>query len=245
MAGLHGLAAPWPPQVAPGTCPVLPARPLACTLRDGAREPCERRGCEAALHAAASGRRAAPTLLLLADEVGPSAAAGAAVQRPAAVASAHRALRRPTWQPSASALRRHNSSLYACGDTVSGCTRARDGTDARPVQHGGSQSELVSVNKWSDGMYMHTTHARAPHKRTSFEAPLRAAEWLVATEVLRAETACRRVVDWMIKRIAGFVLCQHHLVFLLDFHRSTAQRVSGWSRLNAFCIARGWRLGSD
>ena len=110
-----------PPGRPTGICPGLPARPLACTPRDGARELCERRGCEAALHAAASGRHAASTLLLLADAVGPSAAAGAAVQRPAAVASAHRALRRPTWQPSAAASQRPRGGLSACRVRQAGC----------------------------------------------------------------------------------------------------------------------------
>ena len=70
------------------------------------------------------------------------------------------------------------------------CTRDRDGADARPVQRGGSQSELVSVSKWSDGMHMHTAHAHMPHKRTSLEAPPRVAERLVAAAA--AVAACPR-----------------------------------------------------
>ena len=46
-----------------------------------------------------------------------------------------------------SAPRRLNSSLYAFGDAVSVCTRTWNGVDAKIVQHGGSQSELVRDSK--------------------------------------------------------------------------------------------------
>lgn len=49
-----------------------------------------------------------------------------------------------------SAPRRRSSSLCACGDAVSVCTRVSDGADARPVQRGGSQSELVWASKRYD-----------------------------------------------------------------------------------------------
>ena len=42
-----------------------------------------------------------------------------------------------------SALRRCCGSLYACGDVVSGCIRARDGVNARLEQRSAGQSELV------------------------------------------------------------------------------------------------------
>ena len=48
-----------------------------------------------------------------------------------------------------SALRRRGSSLCAGGDAVSVCTRARDDVDARLMQCGDSQSELVWVSKQS------------------------------------------------------------------------------------------------
>ena len=49
-----------------------------------------------------------------------------------------------------SALQRRYSSLYASGDAVSGCTRARDGVHARPERHGGGRSELVMDSKRRD-----------------------------------------------------------------------------------------------
>ena len=65
---------------------------------------------------------------------------------------------------------RHSiSSLCACGNAVRVCTWARDGEDARPVQRGGSHSELVSVSKWSVACictpHMHTHCISAPHSR--------------------------------------------------------------------------------
>ena len=62
--------------------------------------------------------------------------------------------------------------------------------NARPVQRGGSQSELVSVSKWSDGMYMHAAYAHMLHERTSLEVPPRAVERLVAAAA--AVVACPR-----------------------------------------------------
>jgi hypothetical protein len=49
-----------------------------------------------------------------------------------------------------SALRRRYSSLYACGDAISGCTWARDGVHTMPERHGGGWSELVMDSKRRD-----------------------------------------------------------------------------------------------
>ena len=49
-----------------------------------------------------------------------------------------------------SALGRRYSSLFACGDAVSGCTRARDGVHTRRERHGGGWSELVMDSRRRD-----------------------------------------------------------------------------------------------
>ena len=68
-----------------------------------------------------------------------------------------------------SAPRRLNSSLYAFGDAVSVCTRTWNGVDAKIVQHGGSQSELVSVMKRYNACtctpHMHTHRTSVPRSR--------------------------------------------------------------------------------
>ena len=68
-----------------------------------------------------------------------------------------------------SALRRRCGSLCGCRDAASVRTRARDDVDARPMQRGGSQSELVSVSKRYDACtctpHVHTRRKSAPRSR--------------------------------------------------------------------------------
>ena len=98
-------------------------------------------------------------LMLMAASVGPPARVGVGGKRVHGYLSA--AL--------TSALRRRCGHLHACWDVVSGCSRARNGVDVRPVQRGACQSELVgSVSGQmvcTCTPHMHAHHISAPHSR--------------------------------------------------------------------------------